>query len=67
MVGFTIPLTIMGAMAGREFMKLEEQAIRFKRVYGDMFTSEAETEKAIEDIKQLATEFTKYGIAVEKQ
>jgi len=32
-----------------------------------MFTSEAETEKAIEDIKQLATEFTKYGIAVEKQ
>ena len=66
MVGFTIPLTIMGAAASREFMKLEEQAIRFKRVYGDMFTTEAETQKAISDIKELANEFTKYGIAVEK-
>ena len=66
MVGFTIPLTIMGAAASREFMKLEEQAIRFKRVYGDMFTTEAETQKAIADIKELANEFTKYGIAVEK-
>jgi TP901 family phage tail tape measure protein len=66
MVGFTIPLTIMGAAAAKEFMKLEEQAIRFKRVYGELFTTSEETNKAIEDIKRLANEFTKYGVAVEK-
>ena len=66
MVGFTIPLTIFGATAVREFAKIEEQAIRFKRVYGDMFTSNAETEQAIKNIRELANEFTKYGVAVEK-
>ena len=66
MVGFTIPLAIFGATAAREFMKLEEQAIRFKRVYGDMFTTSGETERALESVKQLANEFTKYGIAVEE-
>jgi len=66
MVGFTIPLAIFGTTAAREFMKLEEQAIRFKRVYGDMFTTSGETERALENVKQLATEFTKYGIALEE-
>ena len=66
MVGFTIPLTIFGATAAREFMKLEEQAIKFKRVYGDMFTTSGETEKALDNVRQLANEFTKYGIAVEE-
>ena len=66
MVGFTIPLAIFGSAAAREFMKLEEQAIRFKRVYGDMFTTSGETEKALDNIKELAQEFTKYGIAVEE-
>jgi TP901 family phage tail tape measure protein len=65
MVGFTIPLTIFGSVAAREFMKLEEQAIKFKRVYGDMFTTSGETEKALDNIKELAREFTKYGIAAE--
>ena len=65
MVGFTIPLTIMGATASREFMKLEEQAIRFKRVYGDMFTSDKETKEALDNVKELAKEFTKFGVAVE--
>ena len=65
MVGFTIPLTIMGAAASREFMKLEEQAIRFKRVYGDMFTSSKETQQALDDVRELAREFTKFGVAVE--
>jgi len=65
MVGFTIPLTIMGTVASREFMKLEEQAIKFKRVYGDLFTTSAETGKALADMKTLGEEFTKYGIAVE--
>jgi TP901 family phage tail tape measure protein len=65
MVGFTIPLTIMGATAAKEFMKLEEQAIKFKRVYGDMFTTEKETKAALDNIRELANEFTKFGVAVE--
>jgi hypothetical protein len=65
MVGFTIPLTIFGATAAKEFMKLEEQAIKFKRVYGDMFTTEKETAAALANIRELANEFTKFGVAVE--
>ena len=65
MVGFTIPLTIMGATAAREFMKLEEQAIRFKRVYGDMFTTDKQTKDALANVRELATEFTKFGVAIE--
>jgi TP901 family phage tail tape measure protein len=65
MVGFTVPLGIMGAAAISEFQKIEEQAIRLKRVYGDMFTTDAEVNKAVADVKQLAEEFTKYGIAIE--
>jgi TP901 family phage tail tape measure protein len=45
-------------------MDLEAQAIRFKRVYGDMFTTNEQTTKALEDIQNLAKEFTKYGVAV---
>ena len=66
MVGFTIPLGIMGAAAAREFSKIEEQVLRLERVYGDFTTTVADTEAATEQIKGLATEFTKYGIAVEK-
>lgn len=66
MVGFTIPLTIMGATAAKEFMKLEEQAIKFKRVYGDMFTSNKETEQALANVRELAKEFTKFGVSVEE-
>lgn len=66
MVGFTIPLTIFGAAAASSFMKLEEQAIRFKRVYGELFTPPEETDRMLEDIQKLALEFTKYGVAVEK-
>jgi|LakMenE18May11ns_1017448.scaffolds.fasta_scaffold9959101_3 TP901 family phage tail tape measure protein len=66
MVGFSIPLAYMGAAAAREFRKIEEQAIRFKRVYGDAFSTQAETDKALENMKQLADEFTKYGIEVNK-
>jgi len=66
MVGFTVPLTMLGMTAGKTFMALEKQAIRFKRVYGEMFTSTAETERAFKDIELLAKSFTKYGVAVEK-
>jgi TP901 family phage tail tape measure protein len=64
MVGFTIPLTIFGTTAAKTFMELEEQVIKFKKVYGDLFTTGAERDKALQDIKELANEFTKYGVAV---
>jgi TP901 family phage tail tape measure protein len=66
MVGFTVPLAYLGTIASKTFMKMEEQAIRFKRVYGDTFTATAETDKMIRQIQQLASEFTKYGVSVEK-
>ena len=65
MVGFTIPLSIFGTRAAQTFMKLEEQAIRFKRVYGELFTGEAETNAMAKQIQELALQFTKYGVAVE--
>jgi hypothetical protein len=66
MVGFTVPLIMFGAVASKTFMDMEKQAIRFKRVYGEMFTTTEETTKALEDVKKLAGEFTKYGVAVAK-
>jgi len=64
MVGFTVPLMYFGSVAAKTFMDLEEQAIRFKRVYGDMFTTTKETTEALQNVRMLANEFTKYGVAV---
>ena len=66
MVGFTIPLAYFGTTASKVFMDLEAQAIKFKRVYGDIFTTSEQTNKALEDVRKLAEEFTKYGVAVSK-
>jgi hypothetical protein len=66
MVGFTIPLGILGTTAARTFMNMEKQAIAFKRVYGDTFTASKETDAMLKQVQQLASEFTKYGVAVEK-
>ena len=65
MVGFTVPLAMLGAQASKTFMAMEEQAIRFKRVYGEMFTTQEETDAMIKQIQTLAKEYTKYGVAVE--
>ena len=64
MVGFTIPLSIFGSTAAKAFMDLEKQVIRFKRVYGDLFTLPSETQANITVIRGLAEEFTKYGVAI---
>ena len=64
MVGFTVPLTIFGSVAGKTFMDLEKQAVAFKKVYGDIFTTPAELDKNLEAVKGLASEYTKYGVAV---
>jgi TP901 family phage tail tape measure protein len=63
MVGFTIPLTIFGTTAGRVFSDLEKQAVSFKKVYGDIFTTPAELEENFKAVQGLSREFTKYGIA----
>jgi TP901 family phage tail tape measure protein len=66
MVGFTIPLTMFATTAGKAFMDMEKQIIRLRRVYGDFNTTVQQTEQMVSDIKNLANEFTKYGVAVEK-
>lgn len=66
MVGFTIPLSIFGGMASKTFMEIEEQAIRFRRVYGDAMTTAAQTDEALQSMRTLATEFTKYGVEISK-
>jgi TP901 family phage tail tape measure protein len=66
MVGFTIPLSMVGTAAAKTFMAMEQQVIKFRRVYGDAMTPTAETDAMIEQIRALATEFTKYGVAAEK-
>jgi TP901 family phage tail tape measure protein len=45
-------------------MELEQQLVYFKRVYGDVFTTTAETQKNLDSVMELAKGFTKYGIAV---
>jgi TP901 family phage tail tape measure protein len=64
MVGFTLPLMAVGSAASQAFMKMEAQALKFKKVYGDLFTPQEETQQALADVQALASEFTKYGIAV---
>ena len=65
MVGFTVPLAMLGTTAAKTFMELEKQAIRFKRVYGELFTTSGETDKALKDVQLLAKEFLKYGVAIQ--
>jgi hypothetical protein len=64
MVGFSVPLMYIGSIASKTFMDMEAQAVRFKRVYGDIFTTSGETEKAVKEIELLAKSFTKYGVAL---
>jgi TP901 family phage tail tape measure protein len=64
MVGFTLPLIALGTAATRTFMEMEEQTIKFRKVYGDLFTPKAETDAALESITALGQMFTKYGVAV---
>ena len=64
MVGFTLPLAALGTTAARTFMEMEAAALKFRKVYGDLFTPATETARALEDITTLGEQFTKYGIAV---
>jgi TP901 family phage tail tape measure protein len=64
MVGFTIPLMLFGAQAIKTFKEIETQVIRFKKVYGDIFTDQGATDAALKNIRDLADEYTKYGLKV---
>jgi TP901 family phage tail tape measure protein len=64
MVGFTIPLAMVGSAATRTFMDMEAQALKFRKVYGDLFTPKEETQQALDNITELGKSFTKYGVAV---
>jgi hypothetical protein len=64
MVGFTIPLAIFAGSAIKAFKEIETQAVRFKKVYGDIFTTQDETDKALKNMKDIAKEYTKYGLKV---
>jgi TP901 family phage tail tape measure protein len=64
MVGFTIPLTLLGNTASKVFMDMEAQTLKFRKVYGDLFTPKEETAQALKDIEALGQVYTRYGIAV---
>jgi TP901 family phage tail tape measure protein len=64
MVGFTLPLMAVGTAATKAFMDMEAQALRFRKVYGDLFTPQEETQQVLENITELGKQFTKYGVAV---
>jgi TP901 family phage tail tape measure protein len=64
MVGFTLPLITLGTAAAKTFMDMEAQVIKFRKVYGDLFTPTAERDAALEQVKELASSFTQYGVAV---
>ena len=64
MVGFTIPLTMMGSAAAKAYMQIEQASVKFRRVYGDMNTTTEEANKMVRSVQSLANEFTKYGVAV---
>jgi TP901 family phage tail tape measure protein len=66
MVGFTVPLTIFGTAATKVFRDLETEVVNFKKVYGDLFTTDLEVETNLNAIKELTKEFTKYGIAAKE-
>ena len=66
MVGFTVPLSIFGSKAAATFMELEKQVIQFKRVYGELGTTQEATDAMAKQVQSLATEFTKYGVTVEQ-
>jgi TP901 family phage tail tape measure protein len=64
MVGFTLPLATLGTTAARTFMEMEAAALKFRKVYGDLFTPREETQQALADVTALGEMFTKYGISV---
>jgi TP901 family phage tail tape measure protein len=64
MVGFTVPLMAFGSSAVRAFQDIETAVIKFRKVYGDLGTTQQQTDAALNQIKDLAQAYTQYGVAV---
>jgi TP901 family phage tail tape measure protein len=64
MVGLTMPIIMLGVASARVFREMEMATVRFRRVYGDLFTSDAETDAAISNIMRIGQEFAKLGIPI---
>jgi TP901 family phage tail tape measure protein len=64
MVGFTVPLTMLGQIAAKTFMDMEQSVLKFQRVYGDFSTTTQQTKDMTAEVTNLAKAFTKYGVAV---
>ena len=64
MVGFSIPLAMVGAVAAKTFKEIDKGSIAFKRVYGDLSTTTAEMERNLDAVKALGQEYTKYGLGL---
>jgi TP901 family phage tail tape measure protein len=64
MVGFTVPLTMLGQITAKTFMEMEQSVIKFQRVYGDFGTTAEQTKQMTTEVTNLAKAFTKYGLAV---
>lgn len=62
MVGFSIPLAMVGAVAAKAFKEIDKGSIAFRRVYGDLSTTTAEMERNLEAVKALGNEYTRYGL-----
>jgi len=64
MVGFTLPLGIFATLAAKSFMDIEKSLVQFRRVYGDAMTPDAEISGMTDQIKEVASAYTQYGVAV---
>lgn len=64
MVGFTVPLLMFANAAEKAYKDMETASVQLRRVYGDLSTTEAETNRMAKSVQNLAMQYTKYGIAV---
>ncbi len=66
MVGLTMPLALFGSAAAKAFKEFDAEVVKFRRVYGNAFTNDAEVNAAVENIRKLSNEYVKYGVSVTK-
>ncbi len=64
MVGLTMPLAMLGGYAAKAFKEMEAATVKFMRVYGDAFTDDAATNAAVENIRRIGDEYTRFGLSV---
>ena len=68
-VGLTVPLTIYGNTVSKIFREVDAELTRFQKVYGsDLMNSTSNaTEQMVDDVRNLAIEFSKsFGIAAKE-